>query len=178
MELYKTKPMPDGKELRIYRDENPENPRIAWDGNMGIMVCYHSMYNLGDKDAKNLSECNPLAKLPLYLYDHSGITIRTTPFHCGWDSGHVGWIYTTEDRLTELGIEEHDPDKLKEMLRQEVETYDQYLTGDVFGFEVVEFETCNLNHVHEKEVNSCWGYFGVDFAKNGLFDAAGYGVEA
>lgn len=35
--------------------------------------------------------------LPLYLYDHSGITISTVPFSCPWDSGQVGWIYAPKD---------------------------------------------------------------------------------
>ena len=35
--------------------------------------------------------------LPLYLYDHSGITISTGPFSCPWDSGQVGWIKAPKD---------------------------------------------------------------------------------
>lgn len=42
--------------------------------------------------------------LPLYLYDHSGITMNTTGFSCPWDSGQVGWIYASkEDALKEFG---------------------------------------------------------------------------
>ena len=33
--------------------------------------------------------------LPLYLYDHSGITMNTCGFSCPWDSGQVGWIYAS-----------------------------------------------------------------------------------
>ena len=35
--------------------------------------------------------------LPLYLYDHSGITMNTTGFSCPWDSGQVGCclLYTS-----------------------------------------------------------------------------------
>ena len=36
-----------------------------------------------------------LVYLPVYLYDHSGLVLQTTPFSCPWDSGHVGIIYTT-----------------------------------------------------------------------------------
>ena len=35
--------------------------------------------------------------LPLYLYDHSGITMNTTGFSCPWDSGQVGWIYAFKE---------------------------------------------------------------------------------
>jgi len=34
----------------------------------------------------------------LYLYDHSGITMSTSPFSCPWDSGQVGFAYV--DRAT------------------------------------------------------------------------------
>ena len=40
--------------------------------------------------------------LPLYLYDHSGITISTRPFSCPWDSGQVGWIYASKDTFREM----------------------------------------------------------------------------
>lgn len=36
--------------------------------------------------------------LPLYLYDHSGITMNTTGFSCPWDSGQVGWILRLQGR--------------------------------------------------------------------------------
>ena len=49
-----------------------------------------------------LDEADGYAMLPLYLYDHSGITMNTTGFNDRWDSGQVGFIYTTKDRVTEL----------------------------------------------------------------------------
>ena len=41
--------------------------------------------------------------LPLYLFDHSGITMNTTGFNCRWDSGVVGWVYANHDEC-EKGI--------------------------------------------------------------------------
>jgi hypothetical protein len=40
-----------------------------------------------------------LVILPLYLYDHGGITISCSPFSCPWDSGQVGWIYADYDMI-------------------------------------------------------------------------------
>jgi len=37
--------------------------------------------------------------LPLYLYDHSGITMNTTGFSCGWDSGQVGYIVMSYEKI-------------------------------------------------------------------------------
>ncbi len=39
--------------------------------------------------------------LPLYLYDHSGITMSTGAFSCRWDSGQVGWIYAEKKKFIE-----------------------------------------------------------------------------
>src|SRR5690606_25538730 len=93
--------------LKIVQHGDAENPR-EWD-NLGTMVCSHSRYNLGDEDGQEkakalvrshfsdhildeydlhnpaevlllLLRSNLVIFLPLYLYDHSGITMRTTPF--------------------------------------------------------------------------------------------------
>lgn len=44
-----------------------------------------------------ISISDELIILPLYLYDHGGITIKTNPFSCPWDSGQVGWIYAIKE---------------------------------------------------------------------------------
>lgn len=47
--------------------------------------------------------------LPLYLYDHGGITISTRPFSCPWDSGQVGYIYASKDKFRkETGYSEDE----------------------------------------------------------------------
>jgi hypothetical protein len=84
----------------IEQDEEPINPRIEND-NFARMLCFHKDYRLGDGKrfddfGFNRSDYNswdemedaiikqekPAVILPLYLYDHSGITISTTPFSC------------------------------------------------------------------------------------------------
>ena len=42
--------------------------------------------------------------LPVYLYDHSGIAVSTTPFNSSFDSGLVGVIYTTEEQMEYQGV--------------------------------------------------------------------------
>ena len=86
-----------GFDIQIYQDSNPTSPR-EWD-NLGTIYCKHRRYDLGDKHTMGLEEIISLIKrkdvlsLPLYLYDHSGITINTTGFSCPWDSGQVGYIF-------------------------------------------------------------------------------------
>ncbi len=174
----------EDKLITIIQDSNGQNPR-DWD-NVSVLMCFHGNYKLGDdqtdlpfrygaddfdgwKEMREQLEADykPLAVLPLYLYDHSGITMRTTPFGDHWDSGMVGWGFITEARLVELGIESRDKKTLEKIIVDEVKLYDQYLQGEVYGFRLEELQTCNLGHEHSNEVDACWGFF----ERDGLVEA-------
>jgi hypothetical protein len=93
-----------GYSIKISRDADPINPRE--DENLGTMICFHKRRNLGDKDQKftqdelmSLIESDTVIALPLYLYDHSGITINTTGFSDKWDSGKVGYIFVGKEQV-------------------------------------------------------------------------------
>ena len=165
--------------IEIFPDNNPDNPR-NWD-NLGTMICFHTRYHLGDKHDYNHSDYNSWDEmekaivkennvaviLPLYLYDHSGITISTTPFSCGWDSGQIGFIYISkEDVRKEYGgkiVTKKLKEKAKAILEGEVKTYDQYLVGDVYGYKISKITTCDQGHEHKEEIDSCWGFYGEDY---------------
>lgn len=106
---------------------------------------------------------------PLYLYDHSGITISTGSFSCPWDSGQVGWVYVShEDIIKEYGT--LDIEKASELLDGEVETYDNYIQGDVYGFTLSKSEGCpHCGNVEWEVVHSCGGYLG-DISKSGILE--------
>ena len=158
-------------ELVVVQDTDPESPR-TWD-NLGTMICFHKRYDLGDKTDYRTEDYDSWEELkegiiknegevvilPLYLYDHSGITISTSSFDCRWDSGQVGFIFVSKYKIKKEGIDET---KVEEYLKGEVETYDQYLTGDVWGYKVYEIETCDKGHEHKHEVESNWGMYGHD----------------
>ena len=114
--------------------------------------------------------------LPLYLYDHSGLTMSTGPFSCPWDSGQVGFIYADI-------LKEHDEkawtarvrEKAEKILRSEVKEYDQFIRGDVYGY-IVEsrvppaapeygYDDDSDDDSAWEEVESCWGMFGLDYCK-------------
>lgn len=159
--------------IKIIQDVEPINPR-EWD-NLGTMICFHNKYNLGDKHNYNSNQFNSWDELlyqlkkdqklaviiPIYMYDHSGITISTTPFSCPWDSGQIGFILISkENALKEYGgskLTKKLKEKLTKQLLGEVETYDQYLTGDVYGFQIT---------LNDEELDSCWGYFGTESCLN------------
>lgn len=98
--------------------------------------------------------------LPVWAYVHSGATVRAAlenPFGCPWDSGRSGWVYVTKERaLKEYGRKLTSKKflaRVREQLVSEVEVFDMYLSGDVWGYEIV----------HDGEqIEACWNYFGYD----------------
>lgn len=208
----------EGYKAKIISDDDPINPRKNYD-NLGVMICFHRKYDLGDdheyadpeafhldiwiKEAteeekrrfvleslkgrfsayrKVLNRCSnrkdidevfeetafltqaprglpdSVIHLPLYLYDHGGITMSTGSFSCPWDSGQVGYIYLPKKKIEEefSGLK-RTSDDFRTYLNGEVETYDQYLTGDVWGFVIEDPEG--------EQLDSCWGFFGSVSAK-------------
>lgn len=87
----------NGFTVEIHNDSDPANPRKEYD-HVGTMVCDHRLYDLGDKKGSPEDIPDDAICLPLYLYDHGGITMSTSPFSCPWDSGQVGVIYCTKEK--------------------------------------------------------------------------------
>jgi hypothetical protein len=103
--------------------------------------------------------------LNLHAYEHGGITMNTSGFSCGRDSGQVGWIYVTKSKIESEGLKDKSKEQILEYLNNEVKTYAKYLEGDVYGFVVTKTNTCNSCHHTEDEIlESCWGFFGIDRA--------------
>lgn len=160
-------------ELKVVQDESPESPR-DWD-NVTTIVCFHKRYDLGDKQDYKSSDFNYWDELkeqietdhkvlmikPLYMYDHSGITISTSPFGCQWDSGQIGWVFIEEKQWISMMGEDMDrsEERLLRIIDSEVETYDKYLQGEVYQYKIYEVEECNLGHQHRTLVECCGGYF-------------------
>jgi len=105
--------------------------------------------------------------LPLYLYDHSGLSISTNSFGDPWDSGHVGYIYMTRATVVKEygGFGEDEQARARKTLQYEVEEYDQYLTGDVWGVIIEESDPVEEDEDAWTEVDSCWGFYGYGYAE-------------
>jgi len=155
--------------IDIYNDSNPENPR-NWES-LSKMIFFHKKYILGDKHeykTNDYSGWDELEKgikskediaiiLPVYMYDHSGLTISTKPFSCPYDSGQIGYIIVTKSSIRRWfdvkKITKAILEKAQKNLEIDIKTYDSYLRGDVFGYVIKE---------GEEEIDSCWGYFGYN----------------
>ena len=105
---------------------------------------------------------NAVGITPLYLYDHSGISMSAgspNPFNFdaqGWDTSMVGFAYTTRERIRELcgdGAEYQAAEWIEEAIRGDVGTYNQYLTGDIWWYRIER---------DGETIESCGGYFGIE----------------
>jgi hypothetical protein len=173
------------KRAEILYDTVPDNPREECE-NLGIMLCKHKRYNLGDWREKfdwdqfeSWEEIEDYLRnkykaeviLPLYLYDHSGITISTSPFQSRWDSGQVGFIYIDPETCTKWFGKSMSKEELENILMAEVEVYDMYLKGEVYQYRIFEKQRPSKEcpHCHEMidgeeemvEVESCTGFYGI-----------------
>lgn len=115
--------------------------------------------------------------IPVSCYEHGGITISASGRRAGWDSfdsGQLGFVYVSHEdikkefnvkRLTKKVLE-----RAEKLLISEVEEYDHYLCGEVYGY-IIEDE-------NGEQLDSCWGFLGdykycLDEAKS----AADYWAE-
>ena len=129
----------------------------------------------GDSDRIGLCKQTILEKalvdhyvyLPIYLLDHSGVCISTSSLRFqqvdphGWDWGQVGFILVSKVVLrAEYGVKHLSSRLIKlatKTLEREVEEYNCYLTGDVYGLTEIDAEG--------QEINSVWGLCGLDSAR-------------
>ena len=167
-----------GMSIKIYYDENADSPR-EWD-NLGTIYSNHRDYNLDNHKIDELLEedgrlhTDELDKyfiwLPVYAYEHSGITVSTGhgyPYNDRWDSGLFGIIAVSKERVRkEYGwknITKERRQQIEGHLRNEIKDLDTWFTGQVFGF-VAEDE-------NESHLDSCWGYYGNDGIKEAIEEA-------
>lgn len=165
----------NGYTLAIYPDDCPESPR-EWD-NLGTLALFHRRYNLPNEtdyrtdDFSSWDELEdqirkdhgPCLILPVWAYDHSCFALSTHSWygraqHAEWDSGRVGFIFVTYAKIrAEYGYKHLTKDRLAHITRileGEVDTYSQYINGDVYGYTITDPEIDDV-------IDSCWGYYGT-----------------
>ncbi len=179
-----------GYTIEICPDTDPESPR-KWDNLCEIHAC-HNRYNLGDEgfnynlhDEERFNEMKREAKknkdivLPLYAYEHGNIALSLSndsyPFNCRWDSGQVGYMVIRRKKALEDTIPEskifHTALKKRCMriAKSEIETYNQYFRGDVYGYKIED--------ENGDELDSCWGYYGIEDAITEAKSVVDYRVQ-
>jgi hypothetical protein len=97
---------------------------------------------------------------PICVLDYGSHGLRLQFTEWGDHDGYI-WVRDSLNDLEKLAavvdptIGNNDPDKLAE---QWLETWNQYLEGDVWAYEVVDTETHDV-------VDSCCGFYGHDYCR-------------
>ncbi len=176
METLKTIKLENGKSVEFYQSEGDSR---EWDS-LTKMICFHRRYNLGDKHDFDFNDYSSFEEMKkdiikkedaaiikkLFLYDHSGLTISTSPFSCPWDSGQVGFVIVTKKAIRAEYNAKRVTKKLitkaEKILDGEVKTYNMDLRGDVYGFACFD--------ENGEVTDSCEGFYGSKFEENGMID--------
>ena len=172
-----------GFTVKLCHDPDASSPLEC--DNFATLACWHRRAKLGDRqiagcsgkdlvrDVKGSGE-RIVAILPLYLYEHGGMTMRCGAFADPWDSGQVGWGYVTASQAEEMGCKPgskrgdggtYDKAYFEGIIRAEVAVYDDYLTGRCYGYVVCDEDG--------DELDSCWGFVGdLDYVRTEAKQAA------
>lgn len=135
----------------------------------------------------DIGQCMQLMKpyaewMPLWLYDHSGISIscgeRTYPYNDRWDSGQVGLIIAFKKTIMcEFSVDEASwRQKAIEVMKYDVKIYDYYLCNQVYFYTLYEALNPDADiDADWEEIDSCSGFYGYDIRENGIMESFDYG---
>lgn len=160
--------------IKIYKDLWSDSPR-DWD-NLGTIIGYHRSYDLSDIDFPQAGDYGSLYAdfkeylksqsltiediiyTPVYMYDHSGISLSSTPFSCRWDSGHYGYHFVTKSKVrSKYGVKNISP-KLRttilQILDNELNIYNDYINGNCYEFRIY------ANDTDDCCIDQCGGFIG------------------
>jgi hypothetical protein len=150
------------------------DPREEFD-HLGKIVYWHKRYGFsGEVDGSVYGSGEDFihAKgkealcLPLFMLDHSSIWLSLSPFGDPWDSGQLGFYWASYKDIKETFMRKRVTKSLleqaKKLMGAEIEEYNYYLNGEVYGYTIVDDQD-----PEGEIVSSCWGFYGYDSVKEG-----------
>lgn len=151
--------------IAINNSDYQDDPR-KFNDYIGSLALYHKRYTLAKEDNLTIDEAyeiessNNYICLPVYGYDHGGLTVSTSKFSCPYDSGKLGITYVSKEKLKVMYNVKRISNKLKnkiiEYLENELAEYNCYLTGDIYDIIIYDAE--------DNELDSFSGFYGYDRA--------------
>ncbi|MFA7367872.1 MAG: hypothetical protein WC008_06130 [Bacilli bacterium] len=175
-----------GYKIKIRQDEDCESPNDWEDENL-FLVYDHRQFTVKRKgfEPQDIYE-NSLTYeknywvLPVEAYIHSGVSLSlfSGTKQCRWDSSVSGYILASKEEFKDLETAKTATEGL-------IKTWNQYLSGEIYGFIIEkpntiysiskeEFDTLCITGTFSseaflqvaeedtdwEEVDSCWGYYG------------------
>ena len=163
----------EGYEIKyLVRDDNAESPNSWGDDNV-ILVHYHRDFEVTHNkiitkdDIRNWYQGTKIPQQKDYhifavsAYIHSGISLSLTndtyPFNDRWDVSHVGAILLAKSEFKTRK-------KAYKYAEGHIETWNQCLSGDVYGIVCERFDKERNSIDHD----SVWGFYGGKYALEAL----------
>jgi hypothetical protein len=206
----------EGRILRVIQDENAESPD-KW-GNTDMFLVYdHRQFNIKRDgfDPQDIAEWyqasfrtldyNGYHVFPVAAYIHSGVILNLTNSlqRQGWDTSVCGFVLVHKEKviLNKINITKSNEAIAEDYAGSLLNTWNQYLSGDVWGFRVfkkVKYYKISKNTLYEissegrysmdlvqflnvaeeiselEEEDSCWGFYGSNIKTNGILDHISY----
>ena len=116
---------PDPVDLRA---DDPVTRIVTWTRRLVV----GDEHDFEDPDAFLASVQPDDIVLPLYVHDHSGISLALGPFNDRWDSGQAGYVLVTSEKLRAIGVDPADTERVGEIVAGEVGEQQRYLNGECY----------------------------------------------
>jgi hypothetical protein len=159
--------------VEVVYDHDCDSPRDN-DTNLGTFITWHRKYSSPDANTFTepsdfnrwwlLVENDPrYVRVPVYMYEHSGVIYRASsgsnPFSDRWDSGMVGWIFSTPESIEITGV---PLDSIESQLIEEVDYYSKWAEGECYGYVISKRKShCDIPEHDSFDVrDSCFGFIG------------------
>ncbi len=167
-----------GYTCKVVYDPDPQSPD-DWD-TLGTIYANSRNYNPQNHHMDEIVETDDKGGwhvnkdylyVKIYAYIHSGIALscsRSGQFADQFDSTLFGLMAVHKDKVAEEFGDITNADnyeKVMKCLEGEVECWDMYYQGQVFGYEVLDEE--------DDVVDSCWGYYGYEGADEAMAEGIG-----
>jgi len=150
--------------IKIVRDPEPPSP-LEYDNYTKILCRRDLTVDLGDVQSSDallnredvvdrLAELGEhvAAILPVY-----GVELQRGLWSVSTEERsnarrRIGWAYVTAELAVEMGSGQESVETFERYIREDVKTYDDYLSGDCYGY-LVEGRDGDV-------LESCWGFYG------------------
>ncbi len=158
----------NGFTIRILADDDHDrNIADSCDPTWAALHCFHRRYRMprvdslpsaddcdGWADMRERIEAKGFQAFNVSMIDHSGTSVKIGSFHDPWDSGQIGFAVVPADVAPDVALE-----RATALVRE----WDDYMTGNVWGFDVTD--------AHGQHIESCWGFVGDEGAKQAMVEA-------
>lgn len=155
-----------GHMIEIFRDSGANNPRSEWDHAGKLTVWKKPCSHLTDSDAETSLAYIFSQKLGGFLWvslDDSGADVADNK-----ENANACIYISKADAIKEWG-EDFSRSKVREYLTGELEEFSSWIKGEVYGY--------NVTGPNDEHVDSCWGFYGLEYCEEQALDAVKQSIE-